>query len=73
MDNNKDIARSLEALLENLIRMVAKSNQHVDSLHKRVDQIEWMMREIKSKECCTPAPHEPSTRHSPQSRFSITI
>lgn len=73
MDNNKDIARSLEALLENLIRMVAKSNQHVDSLHKRVDQIEWMMRELKTKECSPPPSQKSSTRHSPSNTFSITI
>lgn len=32
-------------LLESLIRMVGKSNQNVDSLQKRVSQLEWLLHE----------------------------
>lgn len=52
MDSNKDIIHSLEALLESLIRMVAKSNEHVDSLNNRVEQMEFIIMELKKKECC---------------------
>jgi hypothetical protein len=35
----------LELLLESLIKMVGKSNKNVDSLQKRVSQLEWLIRE----------------------------
>lgn len=38
-------SKNLEQLLESLIIMVGKSNQKVDSLQKRVSQLEWLIRE----------------------------
>jgi hypothetical protein len=34
-------------LLESLIRMVGRANQTVDSLQKRVSQLEWLIRELQ--------------------------
>ncbi len=42
--NEKD-ASNLEQLLESLIRMVGKAHKNVDSLQKRVSQLEWLIRE----------------------------
>jgi hypothetical protein len=41
LDSNK----SLEQLLESLIKMVGRANQKVDSLQMRVSQLEWIIRE----------------------------
>jgi hypothetical protein len=35
----------LENLLGSLIKMVGKTNERVDSLDKRMNQMEWAMRE----------------------------
>jgi hypothetical protein len=35
----------LENLLGSLIKMVGKTNERVDSLDKRINQMEWAMRE----------------------------
>nr|WP_223821031.1 hypothetical protein [Bacillus sp. S3] len=40
-----EAARNLEQLLESLIKMVGKANKNVDSLQKRVNQLEWLIRE----------------------------
>ena len=45
MDNHDDDARNLEQLLESLIKMVGKANHNVDSLQKRVSQLEWLIKE----------------------------
>jgi len=42
---NQEDASSLEQLLESLIKMVGKGNQKVDSLQKRVSQLEWILKE----------------------------
>ncbi|MCM3567303.1 hypothetical protein [Neobacillus mesonae] len=42
--NERDTG-NLEQLLESLIKMVGKSNKNVDSLQKRVSQLEWLIRE----------------------------
>ncbi|MDR6121053.1 hypothetical protein QFZ87_000650 [Bacillus sp. SLBN-46] len=45
MEYSSEAARNLEQLLETLIKMVGKSNQKIDSLEKRVSQLEWLIRE----------------------------
>ncbi|MEH7301908.1 hypothetical protein [Neobacillus drentensis] len=45
MEFSNEAARNLEQLLETLIKMVGKSNQKIDSLEKRVSQLEWLIRE----------------------------
>ncbi|EKN66507.1 hypothetical protein BABA_15397 [Neobacillus bataviensis LMG 21833] len=45
MEINDDAANNLEQLLESLIKMVGKANKNVDSLQKRVSQLEWLIRE----------------------------
>jgi t-SNARE complex subunit (syntaxin) len=42
--DEKDMG-NLEQLLESLIKMVGKSNNNVESLQKRVAQLEWVLRE----------------------------
>jgi hypothetical protein len=34
-----------EQLLESLIKMVGKANHKVDSLQKRISQLEWILKE----------------------------
>ena len=41
---------SLEQLLESLIKMVGKTNEHMDSLNKRVKQLEWVLQEFQVNE-----------------------
>lgn len=42
--------KSLENLLESLIRMLGRSNEKVDDLSKRVNQLEMSLRETKFAE-----------------------
>jgi len=42
--NETDI-RNLELLLESLIKMVGRAHQNMDSLQKRVSQLEWIMKQ----------------------------
>ncbi|WP_251552298.1 hypothetical protein [Neobacillus muris] len=42
--NDHDSA-NLEQLLESLIKMVGHANQTIDSLQKRVSQLEWLIKE----------------------------
>lgn len=42
---NEEDASNLEQLLESLIKMVGKANKNVDSLQKRVSELEWFVRE----------------------------
>ncbi|WML41577.1 hypothetical protein RCG19_07980 [Neobacillus sp. OS1-2] len=52
MEINDDAVNNLEQLLESLIKMVGKANKNVDSLQKRVSQLEWLIREqqLENKE-----------------------
>ncbi len=45
MVNHDDDAYKLERLLESLIKMVGKANHNVDSLQKRVSQLESIIKE----------------------------
>ena len=36
-----------EQLIESMIKMVGRANQKVDSLQKRVSQLEWLFKEQK--------------------------
>ncbi|MFJ5718162.1 hypothetical protein [Neobacillus sp. NPDC093127] len=45
MVNHDDDAYKLEQLLESLIKMVGKANHNVDSLQKRVSQLESIIKE----------------------------
>jgi hypothetical protein len=47
---SNEVANSLEQLLEALIKMVGKTNQNMDSLQKRVSQLEWIIKEQQSLE-----------------------
>jgi peptidoglycan hydrolase CwlO-like protein len=42
---NDDTARNLEQLLESLIKMVGNTNKNIDSLQRRVSQLEWVIKE----------------------------
>ena len=42
--NDHDSA-NLEQLLESLIKMVGHANQTIDSMQKRVSQLEWLIKE----------------------------
>ncbi|MBI0578037.1 hypothetical protein IEC97_11770 [Neobacillus cucumis] len=46
MEANRD---SLEQLMESLIKMVGKANQKVDSLQRRVIQLETFIKEEKER------------------------
>jgi coenzyme F420-reducing hydrogenase alpha subunit len=41
----EETSSRLENLLGSLIKMVGKTNERVDSLDKRINQMEWAMRE----------------------------
>jgi peptidoglycan hydrolase CwlO-like protein len=45
LEYNNEAARNLEQLLESLIKMVGKANKNMDSLQKRVGQLEWLIKE----------------------------
>lgn len=69
MEINEDAASNLEQLLESLIKMVGKANKNVDSLQKRVSQLEWLIREqqleIKERgpiQIYSTHPHEPANK-----------
>jgi peptidoglycan hydrolase CwlO-like protein len=49
----------MEQLLESLIKMVGNANQKMDSLQKRVSQLEWLIRE-----------HELEVKESPVEIYS---
>ncbi|WP_059171887.1 hypothetical protein [Bacillus sp. FJAT-27445] len=59
MDRNKsNVAESLELLLESLIRMTGKTNEHVSSLHSRILQLERRLDEYENdwKRTCNGCP-----------------
>jgi len=43
-------AKNLEQLLESLIKMVGKANQKVDSLQKRVSQLEMQLEMLAKQQ-----------------------
>jgi RNase adaptor protein for sRNA GlmZ degradation len=45
LPNTQEVSSNLEQLLESLIKMVGKANQKVDSLQKRVSQLESIVKE----------------------------
>lgn len=45
MDNQNDATSNLEHLLESLIRMVGRANNTVDTLQRRVAQLECIVKE----------------------------
>lgn len=45
MPFNEHDTSNLEQLLETLIKMVGSANKNVDSLQKRVSQLEWFIKE----------------------------
>jgi peptidoglycan hydrolase CwlO-like protein len=45
LGDNHEIASNLEQLLESLIKMVGHANKNVDSLQRRVSQLEWVIKE----------------------------
>ena len=45
MRYNDETAKNLEQLLESLIKMVGNANKNVDSLNRRVSQLEWAIKE----------------------------
>lgn len=41
----EEASSRLESLLGSLIKMLGKTNERVDNLDKRINQMEWAMRE----------------------------
>ncbi|CAM3611263.1 hypothetical protein GCM10009865_37090 [Aeromicrobium ponti] len=64
MNRASDREKTLESLLESLIKMLGRSNQRVDDLSKRVIQLEYLIRETIIQ---NGHPKEPS----PSRRFTI--
>ncbi|RDU37534.1 hypothetical protein DRW41_06735 [Neobacillus piezotolerans] len=59
MDRNKsNVAESLELLIESLIRMTGKTNEHVSSLHSRIRILEDRLAEHENewKQTCSGCP-----------------
>ncbi|WHY91750.1 hypothetical protein QNK12_29855 [Neobacillus cucumis] len=56
MEANRD---SLEQLMESLIKMVGKANQKVDSLQRRVIQLETFIKEEKERGTIRIYPQQP--------------
>lgn len=46
MLQQQESSNKLEVLLGSLIKMLGKSNERMDNLDKRVQQLEWVMREM---------------------------
>lgn len=45
MLQQQESSNQLEMLLGSLIKMLGKSNERVDNLEKRIQQMEWVIRE----------------------------
>lgn len=45
MQQLQESSNRLESLLGSLIKMIGKTNERVDSLDKRIQQMEWVIRE----------------------------
>lgn len=43
----QESSNRLESLLGSLIKMLGKTNERVDSLDKRIQQMEWVIRETQ--------------------------
>ncbi|RHW37227.1 hypothetical protein D1B31_15765 [Neobacillus notoginsengisoli] len=65
MDRYKsNVVDSLEHLLESLIKMTGKTNEHVSTLHKRIAQLECRVAEYETEmkhgcRCQTNLPEPP--------------
>jgi hypothetical protein len=71
-----DFENRLEHLLVSLIKMVGKTNEKVDDLNKRVDQLEWCMRNMmrEDKKIFTIVKEVPNVeRQNTEKQYSITI
>jgi hypothetical protein len=71
-----DFENRLEHLLVSLIKMVGKTNKKVDDLNKRVDQLEWCMRNMmrEDKKIFTIVKEVPNVeRQNTEKQYSITI
>jgi hypothetical protein len=71
-----DFENRLEHLLVSLIKMVGKTNEKVDDLNKRVDQLEWCMRNMmrEDKKIFTIIKEVPNVeRQNTEKHYSITI
>lgn len=55
MDNEE-----VSHIIESLIRMVGKANQNVDSLQRRVSQLEWLIRRQQFEESLQKVPAQNS-------------
>ncbi|WML58490.1 hypothetical protein [Neobacillus sp. PS2-9] len=74
MEFSNEAARNLEQLLETLIKMVGKSNQKIDSLEKRVSQLEWLIREQQlEKRDRTPISMYSRTPHPSSGKISFHL
>jgi hypothetical protein len=51
MKTSMEREKELESLIEALIRMLGKSNERLNNLEKRVNQLEWIVREMVMYEC----------------------
>ncbi|WP_419955045.1 hypothetical protein ACN6MT_05585 [Neobacillus niacini] len=91
MTNHDDVATSLEQLLESLIKMVGRANKNngnlqikindmnesIESLQKRISQLEWIMKgQLKERDWgpirnypTHPHTHTPSEIHDHISHF----
>jgi peptidoglycan hydrolase CwlO-like protein len=49
LGDNYEMARNLEQLLESLIKMVGNANKNIDSLQRRVSQLEWVIKEQQNE------------------------
>ncbi|MFF2447192.1 hypothetical protein ACFVSW_08805 [Neobacillus sp. NPDC058068] len=72
MVNHDDDAYKLEQLLESLIKMVGKANQNVDSLQKRVSQLESIIKE-QQFELRERGPIRIYSRHPHKTRENIPV
>ncbi|UQD53549.1 hypothetical protein C0971_17150 [Bacillus methanolicus] len=82
MKNHDDFGTRLEMLLESLIKMLGKTNEKVDNLNKRVQQLEWCMKNLTLRDKNTaiftlvkdpPKNEHQQTEKSAKKHYSITI
>ncbi|SFB04252.1 MULTISPECIES: hypothetical protein [unclassified Bacillus (in: firmicutes)] len=80
MECNNDPAKNLEQLLGSLIKMVGKTNEQVSNLHKRINQLEWILHEMElpakppeNAKTFFLTTSQCSQNSSKQNRFNISI
>lgn len=82
MNNHNDWETRVEVLLESLIKMLGKTNEKVDDLNKRVQQLEWCMKNITLRDNNTtiftlvkdpPKNEHQKAEKSMNKHYSITI